>query len=523
MKLPSVQAWVSTTCIFAGIRILCTQGEPLAMRQAQVQRAWTEYLLNSDIITDANQEQPLLASVSAQGAQRASEVRRQSLYQDYYFDQKVDHFGEQGNSTFKQRFYINGDSYVPGGPIYLFNSGETPASPSYLTAGEPYTLAKATGGMLIIMEHRYYGVSYPVSDMSGKNMRFLTLDNALEDIAHFVRNAVGFVRASVGIEISPESKWVATGGSYSANIAVWIRQQFPELIHAAYASSAPILASADFYQYDQVVGRALPCAQNISDAVVTLDRVLDNGDRALINAWKRAFGLAALSDDSDFAGALTDQISNTVQYYMPPAKGSGGKDTIATLCSWFERADRIPLQNMADMTASYIRNNNIDPVSAYSSNAGAGNTELYQDGRSWFYQTCTQFGYWQTAPRQPLRRLRSKYVTAEWQSRPCQAFFGPGVAGQPDVGGVNTKHGGLFPNVTRVVFVNGLLDPWSELSVASDPSIAAKAANGGLNAVITMPRASHVVDFYFSTSRTDFGVDVARRKILAAMRNFLEL
>ncbi|KAJ2361180.1 hypothetical protein IW150_007309, partial [Coemansia sp. RSA 2607] len=89
------------------------------------------------------------------------------------------------------------------------------------------------------MEHRYYGVSYPVNDMSGPNMRYLTVENALEDVAHFVRNAPEFVKASIGLTIGPQNKWVATGGSYSANLAVWLRQQYPDLFYAAYASSAP--------------------------------------------------------------------------------------------------------------------------------------------------------------------------------------------------------------------------------------------------------------------------------------------
>ncbi|PIA17008.1 peptidase S28, partial [Coemansia reversa NRRL 1564] len=381
-----------------------------------------------------------------------------------YFDQIIDHFGTN-QTTFKQRIFINANHYTSNGPIYLFNSGETPASPSYLTAGEPYTLTKATGGMIILIEHRYYGDSYPVSDMSGPNMKYLTVENSLEDIANFIRSANSFVKESIGIDISPKSKWVATGGSYAATLAVWARKKYPDLIHAAYASSAPILIESDFYQYDQVVARALPCAQSISDAVSMLDTILDSGDRALINRWKNSFGLQNLEDDADFAGALTDQMSTTVQYYMPPLKGSNTPDTITNLCSWFENTANTPLQNMADMTAAYIRESKINPLSAYSSNSGAPNTALHQDGRAWFYQTCTQFGFWQSAPRPPLRRLRSKYVTAEWQNKPCRTFFGNSIADEPNTKGLNDQFGGLFPNVTRVVFVNGLHDPWSALSV----------------------------------------------------------
>ncbi|KAJ2160519.1 hypothetical protein GGF46_002219 [Coemansia sp. RSA 552] len=509
-------ATVLVSCLCGQLRHVWA--EPLAMRQVRLQTAWTEYLLSG--ASDQPQYQPQPA-IEQEIRQLAAGQQRRDLRTVHYFDQIIDHTSQR-KSTFRQRTYINSDHYSPGGPIYLFNSGETPASPSYLTAGEPYTLAKATNGMLVILEHRYYGSSYPVSDMSGSSMKYLTVDNSLEDVAYFIRNARPFVRDAIGVDIPPSSKWVAVGGSYSATLSVWARKRYPELIHAAYASSAPILVESDFYQYDQVVARALPCAQQISDAVVVLDEILERGDRNLIDLWKHSFGLQDLKDDADFAGALTDQLSSTVQYYMPPAKGSDGPDPIEKLCGWFDNTRNIPLQNMADMTFDYIHSNNISVVAAYSSESGATNTKLHQDGRAWFYQTCTQFGFWQSAPQPPLRRLRSKYVTAKWQSKPCRAFFGNGVDGEPNTNKLNEEFGGLLPNVTRVVYVNGLHDPWSALSVAVNPEIAKKTSESGKNVVITMPLASHVADFYFASSRSDFGVDIARKGILDAMKLFLE-
>ncbi|KAJ2204607.1 hypothetical protein EV180_007389, partial [Coemansia sp. RSA 518] len=228
--------WALLLCLAGGVGR--TLAEPLAMRQAQQQRIWTKHLLTGD--NTGKQEMPAGIAYEREGFQQ-----RRSINTPYWFDQVIDHFGS--NQTFKQRIFINDDEYVPGGPVYLFNSGETPASPAYLSGGEPHTLAKATGGMLIIMEHRYYGKSYPVSNMSGPNMKYLNIDNALEDIAYFIRNAAGFVKGTIGVDISPASKWVATGGSYSATLAVWARKKYPDLIHAAYASSAPVLIEPDFY------------------------------------------------------------------------------------------------------------------------------------------------------------------------------------------------------------------------------------------------------------------------------------
>ncbi|KAJ2759187.1 hypothetical protein IWQ56_005804, partial [Coemansia nantahalensis] len=218
------------------------------MRQAQLRSAWAERLLSgSGGATDAARREQAVANRAARAVSR-QQVR--GLDTPFYFNQRVNHT-DGSLATFKQRVLINANYYAPGGPVYLLNSGETSASASYLSAGEPYTLAQATGGMLLIMEHRYYGESYPVPDMSGPNMRFLTVDNALEDIAYFIRNARPFVKSTIGVDISPGSKWVAVGGSYAGTLATWARAKYPDLVHAAYASSAPVLALADFYQYDE--------------------------------------------------------------------------------------------------------------------------------------------------------------------------------------------------------------------------------------------------------------------------------
>ncbi|KAJ1934558.1 hypothetical protein FBU59_005660, partial [Linderina macrospora] len=348
------------------------------MRQAMVRQEWAESQLEGMLSSLQD-----TGALGVSGWARFSADKRPAAQnpETFWFMQKVDHTG-LNDTLFKQRIYINTNEYIAGGPIYIFNSGETPASPSYLYGGQPFQLAKETGGMLVIMEHRYYGKSYPVSDMSGASMKYLTVENSLDDIANFIRNAPAFIRDNTGVAIPPSSKWVATGGSYSAMLAAWARMMYPELIHAAYASSAPVLAEIDFYQYDQVVGEALPCASKIADAIETLDQILDSKNRTLIDSWKRASGLDQVQDDIDFAGAFIDQMSNVVQYYVPPASGSNAPDSITSLCSWFGRQQYIPLQNLADMTSAYIRSNSIDTVSAYSSQVGAGNTNLGQDGRA---------------------------------------------------------------------------------------------------------------------------------------------
>ncbi|KAG0066590.1 hypothetical protein BGZ90_001343 [Linnemannia elongata] len=56
---------------------------------------------------------------------------------------------------------INREFYKPGGPIILWLPGESPLHSLFLRRGLAYELANATTGLLVALEHRFYGNSIP--------------------------------------------------------------------------------------------------------------------------------------------------------------------------------------------------------------------------------------------------------------------------------------------------------------------------------------------------------------------------
>ena len=75
-----------------------------------------------------------------------------------WFTQPVDHFSPD-SPTFGQRYWVNKRHYVPGtnAPVIVIDGGETSGEDriAFLDTGIADILAKATGGIGVVLEHRY--------------------------------------------------------------------------------------------------------------------------------------------------------------------------------------------------------------------------------------------------------------------------------------------------------------------------------------------------------------------------------
>ena len=54
------------------------------------------------------------------------------------------------------------------------------------------TLAEKHGALMVAVEHRFYGESQPTADMSTDNLRFLTSEQGLADLAKVTAYLKGF-------------------------------------------------------------------------------------------------------------------------------------------------------------------------------------------------------------------------------------------------------------------------------------------------------------------------------------------
>lgn len=106
------------------------------------------------------------ASLNVQASQQIPlelSARPYPEFPAHWFIQPVDHFSNS-SETFRQRYWINTRHYKPraGAPVIVIDGGETSGEDRlpFLDTGIADIVAKATGGIGVVLEHRYVILEY---------------------------------------------------------------------------------------------------------------------------------------------------------------------------------------------------------------------------------------------------------------------------------------------------------------------------------------------------------------------------
>lgn len=350
--------------------------------------------------------------------------------------------------------------------------------------------------LILALEHRYYGASQPLPDLSTSNLRFLSSRQALQDIALFHEHATALM------ELPASTKWVAFGGSYPGMLAAWSRSKFPHLFHAAVSSSAPVEAILNMRGYndvtaaslaDSLVGGSKACLAAVQSAFAVLGSKLETaaGRRELerdLNACGGP-GMRTLEDAGARAllaeGAADPLIpqSNDPACTSSPVCDIRGQCRMLTNDSIGLPYERLVELNRVARGGACLDANFTAMVEALRS------VEVSDDrtDRVWFYQTCTEFAFYQTCDPDSACPFTSQphINTLESYTGLCKQVFDIDAAAVASfVKETNAVYGGRSIRASRVLWVNGIIDPWRAQAVTKSP-------DPKLQPVLLVPGASH--------------------------------
>lgn len=273
------------------------------------------------------------SQANTNGASRVENVAVAAAnYTEYFLQTPVDHFHNEtkyephSNETFGLRYWFDAQFYKPGGPVFVLAGGETSGEDRlpFLEQGIVYEVTKATGGLGVILEHRYYGTSYPTEDFSTENLRFLTTEQSLADSAYFAEN-VKF-EGLENVDLSPKNTpWIAYGGSYAGSYVAFLRMVYPDVYYGAISSSGVPVAIWDYWQYFEAARIYAP-----GDCSITTQKLQNAVDNILIKQkdtkypgeLKEAFGYSSTAKDLDFVNILATGIYGLQSYNWDPRQSS---------------------------------------------------------------------------------------------------------------------------------------------------------------------------------------------------------
>lgn len=231
-----------------------------------------------------------------------------------------------------------------------------------------------------------------------------------------------------------KSKVILVGASYAATMAAWFRQKYPHLVVGAWASSGPIYAKPDMFEYKEVVGASVrhiggvACYDRLNNAFKDAHQLVANGDLMQLKKLFRfcdSFDLSRQENIWRAFGSLGGILSGTVQYHN---SGDIEKSCSGLMAS--NTSDGSDLSAFAKWYVSrYISEGQTDKCLDYDYNAYVKRYQQTEWGhsvteasRQWLYQTCTEFGWFHTQSTryQPF----GIFFPVEFAYVKCEDIFG---------------------------------------------------------------------------------------------------
>ncbi|RAK77368.1 putative extracelular serine carboxypeptidase, partial [Aspergillus fijiensis CBS 313.89] len=431
------------------------------------------------------------------------------------------------NLTFPLRYILDTSHYQPGGPVFLIAGGETSALNRlpFLSQGIVHELARIYQGAALIVEHRYYGTSYPDSISQKDNqtiplstLTYLTTEQALADYAYLATH--------LPIpDLSPATTpWIAYGGSYAGAFVAFLRHAHPDLFWASISSSGVTAAIADYWAYYEPIRAHAPaqCVAAQQALIAWVDRVLllpkaaaaaaasshgkgsPSGSKDHAEVLKGVFGGSAPGlTDEKFVAGLAEPLGLWQERNWEPSVGGRG---FGWFCGNITASEVLDEGLEGEVGArvrglvrevgggdgdgdgdgdgkeveelvtglvnwvGFVRREGVFSDAEDAEREDEGEREAGDDKRlprtastSWNYQVCTEWGYFMPGSTVPahIAPLVSRLLTPAFWVDMCNATYG--ITTPPDTDRIN-RYGGLAFSYPRVAHIGGRADPWKEAS-----------------------------------------------------------
>ncbi|KAG8894788.1 hypothetical protein FRC00_008442 [Tulasnella sp. 408] len=437
------------------------------------------------------------SSPSSSSSSARSILEGNDVNLEYWFEQLIDH-NNPSAGTFKQRYFFS-DQYWKGdgSPIILQTPGERPADDSFQTMQRGFLHGKMMlelGAAGVILEHRYWGKSSPVPDLTTQNLQWLTVEQGVEDL------------------------------------------KMPHL---------SVAAPLNDREYWEPVEEGMPwnCSSDLKAAVDYMDDLMSSGKHHEVVKLKKKFGLQSLADD-DFANALTYPLV-TWQDLQPTDFGQKRPAHFFELCDAVETKSNgatdqsgqgVGLPQALDNWAAYFKA--IGPDEVCPGTGGACFSTYNYSSESYtntsISNTCKVLEVTVKlliigATIVGMRgSIVSRMLDAAFEDRRCAHLFpsptedirSPPYNTTQGANRLNLKYGGWNLRGKNLFVVNGEFDPWRSASLSSRAAPA--LVDIPSQEIIVIPNGHHCWDWSTDNAAVNPDVERVQNLGISTIRSWLD-
>ncbi|XP_075240755.1 dipeptidyl peptidase 2-like isoform X2 [Convolutriloba macropyga] len=429
-------------------------------------------------------------------------------YSISYYSNSVDHFGlvsKNGtvvthDTSFIQRLIVI-DTWCPkyqvlGEPdengvqldqrnhtIFLYTGGKGSIEDQFKKSGYLLDLAKHYGALVLFIEHRFYGESYPFgnSSLNFTHLPYLTVDQAVADymnITYFYKFRWQMMDAEI----------VTFGSFYAGGLASYMRFKFPNQVAGALASGAPLKMADNFksrtlfwdqvtsqYQNIPVIGPKV--VDKVKNAFHQIDELRQYGPQ----------GYQVISNHFNLCYQLTnktyDQFLYTIRNVFGQLAINNNPYPVGDLPAYpvkfsanilfFDDQD---IRGLVDLTNWFYKQSRLkcfDPTKVYHVCPDPAGCTMDNDGTAWSFQTC-----YELSEVIGSDQSNSMFPNLPWPPQKrnlhCSQRFDLPKNQRYQWFKIN-YWGSQVSSATNIIWTNGLLDPWYGTGIALDTTPYLKA------------------------------------------------
>ena len=307
-------------------------------------------------------------------------------------------------------------------------------------------VAEVFHAKVLTLQHRFFGVSQPFDNTNVESLKFLTVEQAIEDYAYFHDHYNESLR---------HHPWLIVGGSYPGLLSAFTRKLHPNRFFAAISSAGVVFPTENYTDFDSqnVISLGQECASLSRTIRKKLNELLETeGDYI-----KKLLGITGEISKGDFEDLVTTVINYGAQY-----------SDITSYCSYIVDANRLN-KDLVEAFVSYYREYYVPKNGGFQSSKnfmirlGDEAADNASDSRCWFWMTCNQLGYWISYSGRS--GLRSKNMSPDFYDAQCKETFNMDF--HRDIPAFNKKYD-ILHNVSHVAFITGSQDPWTWACVTED-------------------------------------------------------